>query len=394
LPDKPSIAVLPFVNMSSDSEQEYFSDGITEDLITDLSKLSGLFVISRNSILAYKGKAIKPEQVSTDLGVRYVLEGSIRKAGARVRITAQLIDAPTGHHLWAERYDRNLEDIFALQDEVTKKIVDALEIKLTEGEQRRLGRPLTINVEAYDCYLRGLDFHTRSTQAANRTAQQLFTRAIELDPQFATAHACLGWVYFEQWSVGWSNDPQTLEDAFSAAQKAIMTNPLLSDGHRLLGIVYLWKKQHDLAVTEMERALALDPNRADTYSAFADIYNFSGKPENSPSLVEKAMRLNPQYPNWYLWDLGHAYYLLRQYEEAIATFKRALTRNPDFIPAHGFLAIIHGETGSSEAARTAGETLQKLGPGFSLATLQQRLPYKDPAVLERVLHAAHKAGLQ
>lgn len=394
LPDKPSIAVLPFVNMSSDSEQEYFSDGITEDLITDLSKLSGLFVISRNSILAYKGKAIKPEQVSTDLGVRYVLEGSIRKAGARVRITAQLIDAPTGHHLWAERYDRNLEDIFALQDEVTKKIVDALEIKLTEGEQRRLGRPLTINVEAYDCYLRGLDFHTRSTQAANRTAQQLFTRAIELDPQFATAHACLGWVYFEQWSVGWSNDPQTLEDAFSAAQKAIMTNPLLSDGHRLLGIVYLWKKQHDLAVTEMERALALDPNRADTYSAFADIYNFSGKPENSPSLVEKAMRLNPQYPNWYLWDLGHAYYLLRQYEEAIATFKRALTRNPDFIPAHGFLAIIHGETGSSEAARTTGETLQKLGPGFSLATLQQRLPYKDPAVLERVLHAAHKAGLQ
>ncbi|MGE0681776.1 MAG: adenylate/guanylate cyclase domain-containing protein [Candidatus Binatia bacterium] len=393
-PDKPSIAVLPFVNMSSDPEQEYFSDGITEDIITDLSKLSGLFVISRNSVLTYKGKAIKPEQVSMDLGVRYVLEGSIRKAGARVRITAQLIDAPTGYHLWAERYDRNLEDIFALQDEVTKKIVDALEIKLTEGEQRLLGRPLTTNVEAYDCYLRGLDFHMRSMQAANRTAQQLFTRAIELDPQFATAHACLGWVYFEQWTVGWSNDPQTLEYAFAAAQKAIAANPLLSDGHRLLGIVYLWKKQHDLAAAEMERALVLDPNRADTYSAFADVCNFSGKPENSPSLVEKAMRLNPQYPNWYLWDLGHAYYLLRQYEEAIAIFKRALTRNPDFIPAHGFLAIIYGETGSAQEARTSGGMLQKLGPGFSLATLQQRLPYKDPAVLERVLHAARKAGLE
>lgn len=394
LPDKPSIAVLPFVNMSSDPEQEYFSDGITEDIITDLSKLSGLFVISRNSVLAYKGKAIKPAQVSTDLGVRYVLEGSIRKVGPRVRITAQLIDATTGYHLWAERYDRNLEDIFALQDEVTKKIVDALEIKLTEGEQHRLGRPLTTNVEAYDCYLRGLDFHLRSTQAANRTAQQLFTRAIALDPQFATAHACLGWVYFEQWTVGWSHDPQTLEYACSAARKAIAANPLLSDGHRLLGIVYLWKKQHDLAAAEMERALALDPNRADTYSAFADVCNFSGKPENSPGLVEKAMRLNPQYPNWYLWDLGHAYYLLRQYEEAIAVFKRALTRNPDFIPAHGFLSIIYGETGLLEEARTAGETLQKLGPEFSLAILQQRLPYKDPAVLERVLSAARKAGLQ
>lgn len=394
LPDKPSIAVLPFANMSSDPEQEYFSDGITEDLITDLSKLSGLFVISRNSVLIYKGKAVKPEQVSADLGVRYILEGSIRKAGTRVRITAQLIDATTGYHLWAERYDRDLEDIFALQDEVTTKIVDALEITLTEGEQRRLGQPLTTNVEAYDCYLRGLDFHTRSTQAANRTAQQLFTRAIELDPQFATAQACLGWVYFEQWSMGWSHDPQTLEDAFSAAQKAITTNPLLSDGHRLLGIVYLWKKQHELAAAEMERALALDPNRADTYSAFADICNFSGKPEKSPSLVEKAMRLNPQYPNWYLWDLGHAYYLLRRYKEAIETFKRALARNPDFIPAQGFLAIIYGETGLLEEARTAGKTLQKIGSGFSLATLQQRLPYKDQAILERVLNAARKSGLE
>src|SRR5215471_12241976 len=195
LPEKPSIAVLPFLNMSSDPEQEYFSDGITEDVITDLSKLSGLFVISRNSVFPYKGKTIKAEQVSRELGVRYLLEGSTRKAGNRVRINAQLIDATKGYHLWAERYDRNLEDIFALQDEVTQKIVTALEVKLTEGEQRQRGQPLTNNLEAYDCYLRGLELYDRSTQEATLLAQQLFARAVALDPQFATAHAQVGWTH-------------------------------------------------------------------------------------------------------------------------------------------------------------------------------------------------------
>jgi adenylate cyclase len=394
LPDKPSIAVLPFVNMSSDPEQEYFSDGITEDLITDLSKLSGLFVISRNSVLTYKGKAIKPERVSADLGVRYVLEGSIRKAGTRVRITAQLIDATTGYHLWAERYDRNLEDIFAVQDEVTQKIVTALEVKLTEGEQNRLGRPLTKNIEAYDCYLRGRDYYDRSTREANLLAHQLFTKAIALDPQFASAHVYVGWTYFAQWSLGWSQDPQVLDQALAAAQQAIVADPLLSDGHRLLGIVYLWKKQYDLAVAEIERALVLDPNCADTYCALGEVFNFSSRPAETPELVEKAMRLNPLYPTWYLWALGHAYYLLRRYEDAIAVFKRALTRNPDFIPANGFLTIIYAEIDSPTEAKSAGGAVQKLSPGFSFATLQQRLPYKDPAVLERILHAARKAGLQ
>src|SRR5262249_35140455 len=192
LPDKPSIAVLPFVNISSDPEQEYFSDGITEDLITDLSKLSGLFVISRNSVFLYKSKAIKPEQVSQELGVRYVLEGSIRKAGKRVRITAQLVEATTGYHVWADRYDRDLQDIFAVQDEVTQKIVAVLEVKLTKGEQERLGRPLTNNLEAYDYYWRGLDLYTHSTEEANALARQMFAKAVELDPQFAAAHAYLG----------------------------------------------------------------------------------------------------------------------------------------------------------------------------------------------------------
>jgi len=394
LPDQPSIAVLPFANMSSDPEQEYFSDGITEDLITDLSKLSGLFVISRNSVNLYKGKAVKPEQVSQELGVRYVLEGSIRKAGKRVRITAQLVDATTGYHVWADRYDRDLQDIFALQDEVTQKIVAALEVKLTAGEQERLGRPLTNNIEAYDYYLRGLDCHPYATEEANARARQMFAKAVELDPQFAAAYAWLGWAYFDQWSLGWSQDLQTLEQAFALAQQAIAADPLLPDGHRLLGIVYLWKKHYELAIAEVERALALDPNHADAYVALGDICNWAGRAGETVPLVEKAMRLNPQYPIWYLWDLGHAYYLTGRDEEAIETFKRVLARNPDFMPAHAYLAVIHSELGLEEEARAEGAEFLRLSPELSLDALRQRLPYKDPAVLERVLNAARKGGLK
>src|SRR5712691_2392645 len=191
LPEKPSIAVLPFVNMSGDPEQEYFSDGMTEDLITDLSKLSGLFVIARNSVFTYKGKAVKPEQVSRELGVRYVLEGSVRKAGDRVRITAQLVEATTGYHRWADRYDRDLKDIFAVQEEISRKIVAALAVQLTPGEQARLGRKYTENLEAYDAYLRGREYLTRYTQETNGQARQMFEKAIALDPTFALAYALL-----------------------------------------------------------------------------------------------------------------------------------------------------------------------------------------------------------
>src|SRR5206468_610646 len=211
LPDKPSIAVLPFANLSGDPEQEYFSDGMTEDLITDLSKLSGLFVISRNSVFLYKGKAVKPEQVSQELGVRYVLEGSVRKAGSRVRITAQLIDATTGYHLWADRYDRDLKDIFAVQDEVTQQIVAALKVQLTGGEQGRWGRTPTNNLEAYDCFLRGLEYHAQRTQEANARARQMFERAIALDPQFAVAYAFLGRTYLMELVFQWDENPQTAE---------------------------------------------------------------------------------------------------------------------------------------------------------------------------------------
>lgn len=392
-PDKPSIAVLPFVNMSSDPEQEYFSDGITEDIITDLSKISGLFVISRNSVLSYKGSAVKPEQVSKELGVRYILEGSIRKAGNRVRITAQLIDATTGYHVWAERYDRHLEDIFALQDEVTQKIVSALKVQLTEGEQQRFGRPLTQDIKAYDYYLRGCDLQKQTRHDTNLLAEQMFAKAIECDPQFAAAYAYLGVVFFDRWTMGWSEDQQTLDHALTLAREAVARDPQLPDAHRLLGVISLWNREYSLAITEVEQAIALDPNHADAYAALGSILNFAGRPEETVELIQKAMRLNPQYPTWYMWDLGHAYYLLRRYEDATAMLKRTLTRNPDYMPAHGFLAIINGELGRQDEAHSAGESALKISPTLSLASLKRRLPYKDPAILERVVNAAQRSGL-
>ena len=394
LPDKPSIAVLPFANMSGDPEQEYFSDGITEDLITDLSKLSGLFVISRNSVFLYKGKAVKPEQVSKELGVRYMLEGSVRKAGSRVRITAQLIDATTGYHLWAERYDGELQDIFALQDEVTQKIVAALEVKLTEGEQGRLGRAPTDSLEAYDCFLRGLEYHAQRTQEANAQARQLFERAITLDPRFAAAYALLGRTYLMEVVYQWNQDPQTQEKIFALGQQAVVLDDSQPTAHETLGLAYLGKKQHAQAIAEAEKAVALDPNYADAYVTLAEIFSFAGRPQEAISLVEQAMRLNPRYPFSYLWALGHAYRLVGRLPEAITALKRVVMRNPDQITAHVLLAVIYSELGREEEARVEVTEILRISPHYSLEVVRQRIPYKDLAVLERQVAALRKAGLK
>ena len=392
-PDKPSIAVLPFVNMSGDPEQEYFSDGITEDLITDLSKLSGLFVISRNSVFLYKGKAVKPEQVSQELGVRYVLEGSVRKAGSRVRITAQLIDATTGYHLWADRYDRDLKDIFAVQDEVTQQIVAALKVKLTGREQGHWGRTPTHNLEAYDCFLRGLEYHAQRTQEANARARQMFERAIALDPQFAVAYAFLGRTYLMELVFQWEENPQTAEQVFSLGQKAVALDDSQPTAHETLAYAYLGKKQHAQAIAEAERALSLDPNFADAYTTLADILSFAGRPAEAIRLVETAMRLNPCYPASYLWSLGHAYRLAGRYEEAIAALKRVLTRNPDHLTAHVLLAALYSGLGREEEARAEAAEILRVSPNYSLAVVRQRMPYQDPAELERILDGLRQAGL-
>jgi adenylate cyclase len=394
LPDKPSIAVLPFENLSGDQEQDYFSDGITEDLITELSKISGLFVIARHSVYIYKGKVVKVAEVGREFGVRYVLEGSVRKANDKVRITAQLVDTITEGHLWAERYDRELKDIFALQDEVTQKIVTALAVKLTEDEQERLVRKYTDNIEAYDYYLRGLEYFSRLTKDTNILAQQMLKRAIDLDPKFAAAYALLGWARSQEWTLGWSQDPQPLENAYELAQRAITLDESLPLSHAILAEVYLHKKQHEKAIAEQEKTITLSPNDADGIAGLGGILTWAGRPEETIGLVKKAMRLNPMYPTEYLWNLGHAYYLMGRYEEAIETLKRARDRNPDYVPVHAYLTASYSEIGREEEARAQAAEVVRLSPQTSIKDWRPRLPYKDQAVLDRFIEALRKAGMK
>jgi adenylate cyclase len=399
LPDKPSIAVLPFVNMSEDPKQDYFSDGLTEDLTSDLSQISSLFVISRNSAFTYKGKAVKLPEVSRELGVRYVVEGSVRKAGDQVRITAQLVDATQDQHLWSERYDRPLTELFALQDEIRRKIVFALKVKLTPEEQERFQRAPTNNLEAYDFYLRGMESRGRAfyegKKEANAQARQMFERAVELDPQYAGAYAALSLTYFLDWFYRWSPDPtQSLERAFEMAQRAVVLDDSLPGPHQVLGFVYVWKKQHAQAITEAERAIPLNPNDADGYETLGRILVWAGRPEEAIGLIEKAMRLNPQYPPLYSHSLGWAYSVAGRYEEALAPLKKVLTLNPNFVPAHSNLAICYAELGRLEEARAEAAEILRLAPNFSLEIARQNVPYKDPADLERMLDGLRKAGLK
>ncbi len=394
LSEKPSIAVLPFSNMSGDPDQEYFSDGMTEDITTDLSKISGLFVIARNSSFSFKGKPVKVKEVGRELGVRYVLEGSVRKAGDRVRITAQLIDADTEGHLWAERYDRDLKDIFSLQDEVTQKIVAALAVKLTEDEVERLGHKETDNLEAYDYGLRGMEYLNRTTKEANAQAKQMFERATKLDPEYTLAYSLWGRSFWLDWVLGWNQDPACLKRSDDLAQKTIALDDSEPSGHSLLGDVYLWKKQHGLAIAELEKSITLNPNDADGLSTLGGILSWAGKPEKTIGLVTKAMRLNPIYPVWYLWNLGHAYLLMGQYEEATEKFKKALIRNPDYLPAHICLAVTYSELGLQDEAQLEVDEIVRLSPQASPENWQEKLPYQDQGTVERIVEGLRKAGLK
>jgi TolB-like protein/class 3 adenylate cyclase/cytochrome c-type biogenesis protein CcmH/NrfG len=394
LPDKPSIAVLPFENLSGEPEQEYFSDGMTEDLITDLSRLSGLFVIARNSSFRYKGQTIDPQQISRELGVRYVLEGSVRRADDRVRINAQLIDATTGYHVWADRYDRELGDIFSLQDDITKAIVASLEVELAEGSQQQPARRYTDNVEAYDLFLWAREHQLLRTRQGLAEAKQALERAIDLDPAFAGTYAVLSDNYFLEWIFQWSEDPNVLDHALELAQKAVALDASLPLAQIRLAWIYLWKKQYDQAIAGAKKAVALDPNYADGYARLGTMLNYAGRPEEGIKFIKKAMRLDPRYPFLYLFFLAQTYEGMERYEEAIATFKRALARNPKHLGTHYQLASIYGHLGRMDEARAEAAEILRLNPDFSVKVASQRWAFKDPARLRRIVEGMRKAGLK
>ena len=393
LPDKPSIAVLPFENISRDPEQEYFSDGISEDLIVDLSKISELFVVARNATFAYKGASVKPEQVAQDLGVAYVLEGSVRKAGARLRITAELIDTSTGGHLWAERYDGELTDVFALQDEITKQIVGALKVTLTKGEQEQVSKRYTENLEAYDYFLRGRAHQAGMTKEGNARAREMYEKAIELDPSFAGAYAQLSFCHFRDWRYQWTNEPKALDLALEAAQTAVVLDDSLPLAYASLGWALLWKRRHEEAIKEGQRALELDPNFAEGYARMGEILNLAGRPEEGVALLKKAMHLDPHYPPTYLFFLGYGYYAMGEYEKAIAALKRSLARNPDHFSPHRMLAVIYSELGRTEEAQAEAAEMLRISPNATLKGQRKTMPFKDQALLERYMEGLRDAGI-
>jgi adenylate cyclase len=393
-PPKLSIAVLPFANMSGDAEQEYFADGISEDTITALSKLSQLFVIARNSSFTFKGRNVNVQEVGRSLGVRYVLEGSVRKSGNRVRITAQLIDATTGGHLWAERFDRDLTDIFAVQDDVTQHIVGALALNLREGDQKRLATEHTDNLEAYDCFLRGREQLWRFTRDQNNQALELFQRAIELDPKFASAYAFLAIAHGLDYLNRWTTSPSTsIEQAEEFATRAVALDDRNPYTHWALGIINLHLRRHDLAIREAERTIALAPNLADGHEALGNALHYSGRSEEALACFDRAMALNPYYPDVWLHFQAQAMFQLGRYEDAAASLKRRLVRNPDTDVSRVLLAACYGHLGRFDEARVEWQKVFRINPDYSLEHRRKVLPYKNPSDFELVVDGLRKAGL-
>lgn len=390
---KPAIAVLPFQNLSGDAEQEYFSDGMTEDLITDLSKISGLLVISRNSVFSYKGSAVSPEQLSMDLGVSYLVEGSVRKIGNRVRISAQLVDVKTKFHLWAERYDRQLDDIFAVQDEVIQQIVTALTVKLTAGERKRVGGIPTENLEAYDAFVRGREQYVRREREANMKARELFQQAIRLDGNYAQAHAFLGRTYLMEMVNQWSNSPDLLEQLFEHGRKALALDDTQPTAYETLAFGHVARREHDQAIEAAQKAVQFDPNFADGYISLGEVLSFSGQPSDAIPVIEHAMRLNPRYTPNYLWALGQAHRLLKNYDDAITIFRRVITRNPDHLIAHVMLTSCYVETEQLDEAKLEAQEVLRINPSYSVEVSNRRSPYKDTDQTRRQTDSLRRAGL-
>jgi adenylate cyclase len=398
LPDKPSIAVLPFDNMSDDAEQEYLADGITENITTALSYIPDMFVIARNSTFTYKGKPVKVQQVSEELGVRYVLEGSVQRAGDRVRVTAQLVDATTGHHLWAGRYDRDIRDLFALQDEITQKISIELQVELIHGEGARWGRS-TPSLEAWEYGVKATSLFQRFTKENNAKARALFERAIQRDPEYAFAWTMLAWTHWIDANFGFSESPtESFERAVELAEKAVALDDDQPGIHSLLGGIHLFQRQYEKAIAEGQRSVVLGPNDATSHVLLAHTMYNVGRFEDAITLAKKAMRLAPYYPAWYLSILAQSYRMAGRYEEALAAYNQLLdrSRNGEVQPiwAHLGLAGSYMELGREREAQVHAAEVMKIDPTFSLEGWRKNSLFKDPVHLEHFFDALNKAGLK
>jgi adenylate cyclase len=396
LPNKPSIAVLPFDNLSRDPDQGFFADGIAEDIITELSKFRSLFVIARNSSFSFRGQAIDVKELSERLGVRYIVEGSVRRAGNRIRITAQLIDAVADAHLWAERYDRDLNDIFAVQDEVTLAIVTAIEPALGSAERERAHRKPSESLGAWESYQRGLWHAYRFTAAENAEAQSHFRRAIERDPNFAPGHAGLAYALFLSVMLGFGGDAESsVAEASEAAHRAIMLDPEDAFGQATLGRVHQMKGEHEAAISAYEKALALNPNYASAHYGLGWALIYSGRPEEGLPVVDEAIRLSPRDPM--LWGFltlkGLAFVAMDRHEEALKWIRKALRQSNAGVRTHVFEVIALAHLGRIEEAKEALQRVYTIKSDFDMDFVRATAKMMHPSSAERYINGLRKAGL-
>ncbi|MEE4263826.1 MAG: adenylate/guanylate cyclase domain-containing protein [Desulfobacteraceae bacterium] len=394
LPDKPSIAVLPFTNMSANPSQEYFSDGLTEQIISGLCKISNLFVISRNSSFAYKGKSFSVRQIAQELGVKYILEGSVQKTKDRVRITAQLIDAITDYHIWSESYDRSLSDIFALQDEITLKLINAMQIKLTHGEQACLWDGMTKNIQAFDKIMRGVECFFRWNRDDNMRARHFFEQALKLDGSSALIFSFIGFTHINDIVFSWSDSPlESFVEAENNAQKAISLNDSLDIPHLLMAHIHLLKKEYDEAVFEAERAVALNPNGADALCILGFFTSLAGEPQKATVLLKKAFRLNPVPPPYYYTYLGDVHRITGQYEKAIELLNKSIMLESESLFPHLILTACYISMNEFEKAQKTTKKILEIDSKFSLEYHKNIVPHKIQAELDKYIEALRRAGL-